>query len=318
MLSADGLRKAWGHRVQLLPIEPVMRITGEGLVLGAGTVLAKHATDGLGRPSLAIDGNEDRLVALLSVAHGKVVDPGVIDHIRRASRAYGRDETCLALIHLAYTGLSRLAEEERGAYRLFLAKELLDAGVPPRDLLRECGLEPGPDARKAGFNPDEPRVPAGNPDGGQWTNEGNAPEIVPGAARRPESRRGDPDAFFDTVYDNFHALAERLAIDETWLLGLAAHESGYLNPHNRDLNDPFGVTHGGGPNVAYGSMDAAIAYWERRFGPVVQGATSAGDFVRRLYADHYNRRDPLWAAHVMDVIHSIPNRLASWKAKRGI
>lgn len=23
--------------------------------------------------------------------------------------------------------------------------------------------------RKAGYNPDEPRVPAGNPDGGQWT-----------------------------------------------------------------------------------------------------------------------------------------------------
>jgi hypothetical protein len=27
------------------------------------------------------------------------------------------------------------------------------------------------DVRKAGFNPDEPRVPAGNPDGGQWTRE---------------------------------------------------------------------------------------------------------------------------------------------------
>jgi hypothetical protein len=26
--------------------------------------------------------------------------------------------------------------------------------------------------RKAGFNPDQPRVPAGNPDGGQWTSEG--------------------------------------------------------------------------------------------------------------------------------------------------
>lgn len=26
--------------------------------------------------------------------------------------------------------------------------------------------------RKAGFNPDQPRVPAGNPDGGQWTSDG--------------------------------------------------------------------------------------------------------------------------------------------------
>jgi hypothetical protein len=28
--------------------------------------------------------------------------------------------------------------------------------------------------RKAGFNPDEPRVPAGNPQGGQWTKEGDS------------------------------------------------------------------------------------------------------------------------------------------------
>jgi hypothetical protein len=27
---------------------------------------------------------------------------------------------------------------------------------------------------KDGFDPDEPRVPAGNPDGGQWTGEGDA------------------------------------------------------------------------------------------------------------------------------------------------
>jgi len=36
-------------------------------------------------------------------------------------------------------------------------------------------------AYKYGFNPDQPRVPAGDPDGGQWTDESNAialPEIV--------------------------------------------------------------------------------------------------------------------------------------------
>ncbi len=35
---------------------------------------------------------------------------------------------------------------------------------------------------KTGFNPDEPRVPAGSPDGGQWTAEGGgSPSAVPGA-----------------------------------------------------------------------------------------------------------------------------------------
>ena len=31
-----------------------------------------------------------------------------------------------------------------------------------------------PELRKSGFNPDEPRVPAGNPQGGQWTNDGDS------------------------------------------------------------------------------------------------------------------------------------------------
>jgi hypothetical protein len=34
------------------------------------------------------------------------------------------------------------------------------------------------DLRKAGFNPDEPRVPAGNSDGGQWTREGGDGAVI--------------------------------------------------------------------------------------------------------------------------------------------
>ncbi|HZK91740.1 MAG TPA: hypothetical protein VFC56_16485 [Stellaceae bacterium] len=99
---------------------------------------------------------------------------------------------------------------------------------------------------------------------------------------------------------------------------MAAHESWYLYPHDRALNNPFGVTHGGGANVAYSSIDAAVSYWERRYGSVVQGATSAEDFVQRLYADKYNTKTADWSARVMGVIQSIPRHLASWKAKRDI
>ncbi len=37
---------------------------------------------------------------------------------------------------------------------------------------RECASVVNGGLRKAGYNPNEPRVPAGNPDGGQWTREG--------------------------------------------------------------------------------------------------------------------------------------------------
>jgi hypothetical protein len=46
--------------------------------------------------------------------------------------------------------------------------------APPlntRELAAEIILEIFHELRKANFNPDEPRVPAGNPDGGQWTKD---------------------------------------------------------------------------------------------------------------------------------------------------
>lgn len=37
-------------------------------------------------------------------------------------------------------------------------------------------------ALKGGYNPDEPRVPRGNPDGGQWTGEGGSSGGLPGGS----------------------------------------------------------------------------------------------------------------------------------------
>lgn len=53
-------------------------------------------------------------------------------------------------------------------------------GYPPRG-----GL-----AAKAGFRPDQPRVPKGNPDGGQWTDEGSGARVIPVQARPPGGRGG--------------------------------------------------------------------------------------------------------------------------------
>jgi flagellum-specific peptidoglycan hydrolase FlgJ len=117
----------------------------------------------------------------------------------------------------------------------------------------------------------------------------------PGRGAKPARRAGIPDRrprqFFDTLYPPVHALAQRLGIDETWLLGLSAYESGWLGPHNRDLNDPFGVTHGGGPNAAYASITDAVASWEKKYGPIVRGATSREDFAQRLLDAKYNTRN---------------------------
>jgi hypothetical protein len=118
------------------------------------------------------------------------------------------------------------------------------------------------DAVKAGFNPAELRVPKGDGLGsGRW-GDANGVQPVQVAARdtsvEEDHRRGDFDEFFDTLYPQIHTLAERLGIEESWILGLAAYESYWLGPHNRQLNNPFGVTHGGGPNARYDSISAAV------------------------------------------------------------
>lgn len=140
------------------------------MVLGA-TVLAKVSLDADGSPHLTIDGTEERILALLSTVHGKAVGPAVLDYIRRASTEWRRGEACLAHIHLTHSGLPRLADVEEGSFRLFLGDRLLAGGVAPRELIKACGLDPESlHLVKAGYDPDQPRVPAGNPDGGEWTN----------------------------------------------------------------------------------------------------------------------------------------------------
>ena len=54
-----------------------------------------------------------------------------------------------------------------------------------RDLAAEIAREILQDLRKAGFNPDEPRVPRGQPGGGRWTNDGTS-----GATRTPTATAG--------------------------------------------------------------------------------------------------------------------------------
>jgi len=48
---------------------------------------------------------------------------------------------------------------------------LLEAGVTPRTLMKGLGLDPWPLDALGVYNPDQPRVPAGQTGGGEWTSE---------------------------------------------------------------------------------------------------------------------------------------------------
>jgi len=69
---------------------------------------------------------------------------------------------------------------------------------------------------KAGFNPGQPRVPAGNPDSGQWTGEGGSG--AQGSSSDDHDRntgRNDPRILSDATPDNFFKPGAQLAQNET-------------------------------------------------------------------------------------------------------
>ena len=65
--------------------------------------------------------------------------------------------------------------------------------LPDRELVTKAVHDAWQILCKAGFNPDEPRVPAGNPDGGQWTSDGSS---AGGGLAAPESAGSYPAAIW--------------------------------------------------------------------------------------------------------------------------
>jgi hypothetical protein len=145
---------------------PRMEITSDGLMLGAGTLLAKMAQEERGRPLLALD-DEPRVMALLATAYEQPVDPYILTKMRRACELWNADEKALAHIHLAYANLPHCDEDR--AMRLFAADALLEV-ITPSTLMKAQEFDP---AFLKIFHPDELRVPAGNGRGsGEWTDGG--------------------------------------------------------------------------------------------------------------------------------------------------
>jgi hypothetical protein len=97
------------------PISTVLRIASEGLVLGASTVLLP--VDGP-RQLRTTKGGEARVLALLSAAYDRAVQPAVLGNIDRAAKAWNAGDDCLAYIHLAHARLGELQYPHDAAQRL--------------------------------------------------------------------------------------------------------------------------------------------------------------------------------------------------------
>jgi hypothetical protein len=177
MQNTDAFERDWRDRRVGSPLHREMTFTQAGLALGRATILAEFEKKGRAAGRLAFDGNEARLLSLLTAAYGEPLAGGVIENIRRAGEFWCSGEKALAHIHLAFMGLPKI--DEADAYRLFLAGTALEKGVSPSDLLMALGFpRAARDIEK--YTPDQPRVPAGSGrESGQWTTGGNSSEAQP-------------------------------------------------------------------------------------------------------------------------------------------
>lgn len=166
MSAITDFREKFKHRVRSRPLCAVPEMTDQGIVLGADTILLAADEQGGNRRS---DDADLRLLALLGAAYRRRVSSDVIAHVRKASVQWASGKKSLARIHLAFAGLPRL-ESREDAFQLFWADELINAGVAPSALLNAVDTR-ALDLRK--FNPNQPRVPAGNGrESGRWGSGG--------------------------------------------------------------------------------------------------------------------------------------------------
>jgi|GEM_PF-5752338 len=163
------LEQAWLAKGRFRTTHRTLTFTDQGLELGKGTLLVKYIQDDWDRRSLEIDGQEERILALLSVAWDHPMPDHVLDHFHNASRALAKGETTLAYIHLAHTGLQPLDHDSDSFRLLFMADGFLDAGISGNELRKAWGLGRS-SFRKDGHDVScEPRDRCG-----EWTTGGAA------------------------------------------------------------------------------------------------------------------------------------------------
>ncbi|MDE1145622.1 MAG: glucosaminidase domain-containing protein [Azospirillaceae bacterium] len=229
VLDTFACAAAWRDRQRRgLSLQPA--ITAEGLILGAGTLLAKH-TAAAWAPS-ALEADAECLLALLAIAYRRpfegVEASRVLVKVHAAGRALAAGEPVRAAIHLAHAGLGPLPDAN-AALCLFLAETLLDEGMAPDALMKLATSKDETIFVKSNPN----HRPAG-PGGGQFYS----PTDGGGQADQSEKKRDSNMSAEDPVTQKKRQFVQRniaiarevagkLNVPVENILGVAAIESGW-------------------------------------------------------------------------------------------
>jgi len=220
MKQIEDLQKRWQESVRFRGLHAAMSLEKDALVLGAGTVLARRDHDG----ALALDGEDAKLLTLLSVAYGQPVSASVLGTVRKASRHARAGDDAMAAMYLALAKLPKLRDPSDSARRLFIADGLMADGVSPRDIWTALDFDPASlDELDKRYNPDQPRVPAGSgKTSGEWTSgDGATGADARGASAARVAPQDAVDAAERAAAAEGDAAAETLA-ERTWWASVLA------------------------------------------------------------------------------------------------
>jgi hypothetical protein len=137
--------------------EFAMRFSDAGLVLGAGTVLARA---GASAKDITVDVTEPRLLALLAAAHLRQPTPLGLAHIHKAVERWRIGEDAFAAMHLALSRLDRLEHPIVDARCLVLADGLLEAGFAADTIVKALDIDAPPVGQLRKYSPDRRRSSA--------------------------------------------------------------------------------------------------------------------------------------------------------------
>ena len=172
--AIETIERLWRTSYQNAPPARTLAANAEGVFLGA-TKLASQ-----------IEGNEERIHALVSYMAGVLAPASLGKTLAAAKDDYNSGEKARSAMRLALA-LPTPRTDEESCRKLHLAAGLIERGLlSPGGLLAIANLRDDSSDRQCKYSPDEPRVPAGNSGGGQWTR-GDTGAPAQGKETKPPS-----------------------------------------------------------------------------------------------------------------------------------
>ena len=90
--------------------------------------------------------------------------------------------------------------------------------------------------------------------------------------------------------------AKSLGVDVNFVLAHSAYESGWGGEHAQDLNNSFGLTHGGGRNIKFDSAQDGANMYITIVDSYIHGVKSMGDYITGIRGAGYNATNPNYDA----------------------